>query len=89
MFRKGQNLDNRIPHTMADTIVNADAPTGQFVGTYELALTFDDKWAIRKALQSQSRDLCQRISRIKETNAKLDGELLLELGRLAYTLELL
>ena len=74
---------------MTETIATAQAPAGQFVGSYELALTFDDKWAIRKALQAQSRDLCQRIAKVKETNAKLDGELLLELGRLAYALEVL
>ena len=75
--------------TTANPTVTETQTVGQFVSSYELALTFDDKWAIRKALQAQSRDLCQRISKIKETNAKLDGELLLELGRLAYALELL
>ena len=86
MFRKEQHLDNFILNTMESTTV---IPAGQFVNSIELALTFEDKYAIRKALQAQSRDLCQRIAKVKETNAKLDGELLLELGRLAYALEML
>ena len=61
----------------------------QYVCDVSLALTFDDKSIVRQSCRDKIRDLCDRVSRVKETDKDREAMFIAEIGRLTYFLEML
>ena len=59
----------------------------QYVCDVSLALTFDDKSIVRQSCKDKIRNLCERVSKIKEIDKDREVMLINEIGRLTYFLE--
>ena len=59
----------------------------QYVCDVSLALTFDDKSIVRQSCRDKIRDLCERVSKIKEIDTDREAMFINEIGRLTYFLE--
>ena len=75
--------------TIEHFIMTATNPvaTSQYVCDVSLALTFEDRLIVRQSCTAKIRDLCERVSKIKETDKDREAMLLNEIGRLTYFLE--
>ena len=82
-----------IPRTLTiDHSIMSDTQTvdrSQYVCDVSLALTFDDKSIVRQSCRDKIRDLCERVSRVKETDKDREAMLINEIGRLTYFLEMI
>ena len=61
----------------------------QYVCELSIALTFDDKSIVRQSCRDKIRDLCERVSKVKETDKDREAMFIAEIGRLTYFLEML
>jgi len=59
----------------------------QYVCDVSLALTFDDKSIVRQSCRDKIRDLCERVSKVKEIDKDREAMFIAEIGRLTYFLE--
>jgi hypothetical protein len=61
----------------------------QYVCDLSVALTFDDKSIVRQSCRDKIRDLCDRVSKVKEIDKDKEAIFINEIGRLTYFLEML
>ena len=66
---------------------SATVDKSQYICDISLALTFDDKSIVRQSCRDKIRDLCERVSKVKDTDRDREAMLINELGRLTYFLE--
>jgi len=82
---------SRCTLTIEDSIMS-DTQTvdkSQYVCDVSLALTFDDKSIVRQSCRDKIRDLCERVSKVKEIDKDREAMFINEIGRLTYFLEML
>jgi len=90
-YRRGINPDPILTSTIEDSIMS-DTQTvdkSQYVCDLSFALTFDDKSIVRQSCRDKIRDLCLRVSRVKEIDKDREAMFINEIGRLTYFLEML
>ena len=61
----------------------------QYICDVSLCLTFDDKSIVRQSCRDKIRNLCDYVSRVKETDKDREAMFIAEIGRLTYFLEML